>query len=91
MNPIGIILLVVIICAVAAVVMAVLGYFSSDSRQRRDLDKNTARALRIKKGQLNIARLALTRIASGEAAMVILEAQDALNEMHQLEMKEIDS
>ena len=82
----------IIFCAVlAAVVVGLLEYFSSDRRALRASGKSTRQAMASQARQLQAARKALTKIAANDAGNPVLEAQLALEAISSIELKELES
>lgn len=91
MSPLAFLLLLLVIGGVAAAVLGVVGYSSSDKREIRTERKNANRVLAARTRQLALAKGALIKIAANDSGNPSLEATLALEEIQGVELKELES
>lgn len=91
MSSLAFLLLLTVLAAVAAAVLGVVGYFSTDKREIRAERKNANRVLAARTRQLALAKSALIKIAANDCGNPSLEATLALENVQSVELKELES
>lgn len=91
MSPIVVLLIIGTIALVAFLGVSVLEYFSSSRRAVRSERKADTKELKAKTQQLYVAKRALMKIAANDTGNPSLDANIALEDISNIELKELDS
>lgn len=91
MNPMAVLLIIVVLAAVAFAGVSLLEYFSSSRRAVRSDRKADTKELRAKTQQLYVAKKALMKIAANDTGNPSLDANIALEDISNIELKELES